>query len=51
MFGVCGAAVECLWIGPFMSDYDCSSCILGYALLDTAPSLSMGKNIDVVYLC
>ena len=21
---------ECLWIGPNMSDYDCSSCVLGY---------------------
>ena len=22
--------VECVWIGPLLTDYDCSSCILGY---------------------
>ena len=25
-----GAKVECLWVGPFVSDFDCSSCVLGY---------------------
>ena len=22
--------VECLWIGPLVSDFDCSTCVLGY---------------------
>ena len=23
-------AVECVWVGPFLSDLNCSSCVLGY---------------------
>ena len=27
---VCFVAVECVWIGPYMIDYVCNNCILGY---------------------
>ena len=47
VFGVCGAAVECVWIGPLISDYDCSSCILGYERTSSNDSTCIKPGFSV----
>ena len=47
--GLAPNPVECLWVGPRMSDFDCSTCVLGYErdLTATVPTCLWPNSFKV----